>query len=122
MFQQVILAGNVGSDPELRYTSKGIAVVNFSMATNEHRKDADDHTEWHRVVAWMQLAEIINEHVKKGSSVLVTGQLRTRSWEDKEGNTKSTTEVHVRDFRFIGKKEPVSAVEEKDDDDIPFDL
>jgi len=119
MFQQVILVGNVGQDPELRHTTNGNAVANFSLATNQRIK-GEERTEWHRIVCWAKLAEMVAEHVQKGSSVLVTGELRTRDWEDNEGTKRYTTEVHVRDFRFVGKRYSADEAED-DDDDIPFD-
>ena len=89
---KVILVGNLGQDPELRYTPSGAAVTNFSIATNEVWKDKDgnqqDRTEWHRVVLWTRLAEIAGEYLKKGSKVYIEGRLQTRSWEDKEGVKK----------------------------------
>ncbi len=94
---KVILVGNLGQDPELRYTPSGAAVTNFSIATNEVWKDKEgnqqERTEWHRVVLWTRLAEVAGEYLKKGSKVYIEGRLQTRSWEDKEGVKKYTTEV-----------------------------
>lgn len=102
---KVILIGNLGADPELRYTGGGIAVCNMRLATNESYKDADgqlvEKTEWHNVVAWARLAEICGEYLKKGSQVYFEGSLQTRQWEDKEGATRYTTEVKAREMMFL---------------------
>ena len=94
---KVILIGNLGQDPELRYTPSGAAVTNFSIATNEVWKDKEgnqqERTEWHRIVLWTKLAEIAGEYLKKGSKIYIEGRLQTRSWEDKDGVKKYTTEV-----------------------------
>ena len=106
---KVILVGNLGSDPELRYTGSGTAVCNFSLATSESYKDRDgnqvENTEWHRVVAWARLAEICGEYLKKGRQVYIEGQLQTRQWEDKDGNTKYTTEVKAREMQMLGGRD-----------------
>jgi single-strand DNA-binding protein len=102
---KVILIGNLGQDPELRYTGSGTAVCNLRIATNESYKDRDgnlvDKTEWHNVVAWDRLAEICNEYLQKGSQVYFEGSLQTRSWEDRDGNTRYTTEVKAREMMFL---------------------
>ena len=106
---KVILVGNLGSDPELRYTGSGTAVCNFSLATSESYKDRDgnqvENTEWHRVVAWARLAEICGEYLKKGRQVYIEGQLQTRQWEDKDGNTRYTTEVKAREMQMLGSRD-----------------
>ena len=106
---KVILVGNLGSDPELRYTGSGTAVCNFSLATSESYKDRDgnqvENTEWHRVVAWARLAEICGEYLKKGRQVYIEGQLQTRQWEDKDGNTKYTTEIKAREMQMLGSRD-----------------
>jgi single-strand DNA-binding protein len=104
---KVILIGNVGKDPEVKYTPSGTAVANFSIATNDRFKDKEgqwqDRTEWHRVVAWQRTAEIVGEYVKKGSSVYIEGKLQTRSWDDKEtGQKKYMTEIWVNDLVLLG--------------------
>lgn len=103
---KVILVGHLGQDPELRYTGNGTAVCNIRIATSDSYKDASgemvDKTEWHSVVAWSRLAEICNEYLKKGSQVYFEGQLQTRSYEDKEGNTKYVTEVKAREMVMLG--------------------
>jgi single-strand DNA-binding protein len=102
---KVILVGNLGQDPELRYTGSGTAVCNLRLATNESYKDASgewvERTEWHSVVAWARLAEICNEYLKKGSQVYFEGSLQTRQWEDKDGNTKYTTEIKAREMMML---------------------
>ncbi len=103
---KVILIGNLGQDPELRYTGSGTAVCNMRLATNESYKDSDgqlvEKTEWHSVVAWSRLAEICGEYLKKGSQVYFEGSLQTRSWEDRDGNTRYTTEVKAREMMMLG--------------------
>ena len=106
---KVILIGNLGGDPELRYTGGGTAVCNFTVATNESYKDKDgnmvDKTEWHRVVAWGRLAEICGEYLKKGRQVFIEGSLQTNQWEDKDGNNRYTTEVKAREMQMLGSRE-----------------
>ncbi len=108
---RVQLIGNLGVDPTLRYTPGGKAVSNFTLATNRSFKDAQgqlqQRTEWHRLVVWGRTAEVCSEYLSKGRKVFVEGSLRTRSWEDKEGIKRYTTEVYVNyvDFLGGGKKE-----------------
>ena len=101
---KVILIGNLGKDPELKYTPSGQAVVNFSLATTEVGTSKDgnkqEYTEWHRIVAWGKLAETCGEYLSKGKSVYIEGSLRTRSWE-KDGSTRWTTEVIARTVQFL---------------------
>lgn len=103
---KVILIGNLGQDPELRYTGSGTAVCNMRLATNESYRDNEgqlvEKTEWHNVVAWARLAEICGEYLKKGSQVYFEGSLQTRSWEDRDGNTRYTTEVKAREMMMLG--------------------
>ncbi|MGB7292746.1 MAG: single-stranded DNA-binding protein [Thermodesulfobacteriota bacterium] len=103
---KVILIGNLGRDPELRYTASGQAVANFTIATTESRTnkggERQDFTEWHRIVAWGRLAEICGEYLSKGRMVYIEGTLRTRSWEDKEGRKRWTTEVLARNMQMLG--------------------
>lgn len=102
---KVILIGNLGQDPELRYTGTGTAVCNMRLATNESYKGADgnmvDKTEWHSVVAWSRLAEICGEYLKKGSQVYFEGSLQTRSYDDKDGNTKYVTEIKAKEMMML---------------------
>ena len=94
---KVMLIGNLGNDPEIRYIKSGNAVVNLSIATSESRKSAsgdwEDHTEWHKVVMWGKLAETCKDYLRKGSKVFIEGRLQTNSWEDKDGKKNYTTEV-----------------------------
>ena len=103
---KVILIGNLGKDPELKHTSGGTAVATFTVATNERFKDKNgdwqDRTEWHNVVLWQRLAEIAAEYLKKGRSVYVEGRLQTRSWEDKQGQKRYTTEIVASDLVLLG--------------------
>jgi single-strand DNA-binding protein len=104
---KVILVGNLGKDPEVKYTSTGTPVAKFSLATNEGYKDKSgqwqDRTEWHNIVAWQRLAEIVGEYVKKGSKVYIEGRLQTSSWDDKEtGQKKYKTEIIANDLVLLG--------------------
>ncbi|HTS58721.1 MAG TPA: single-stranded DNA-binding protein [Terriglobales bacterium] len=106
---KVILVGNVGKDPEVRYSQSGTPVANFSLATNERFKDRNDawqdRTEWHNIVAWQRLAEIVGEYVAKGSKVYVEGKLQTTSWEDRQsGERKYRTEIVARDLLLLGPR------------------
>lgn len=105
---KVILVGNVGADPEVKYTP--IPVGKFSVATNERFKNKSgewqDRTEWHNIVAWQKLAEIVGEYVSKGSKVYIEGKLRTSSWEDRRsGEQKYRTEIVARDLVLLGLRE-----------------
>jgi single-strand DNA-binding protein len=104
---KVILIGNLGKDPEVKYTPSGTAVAKFSLATNERYKDKggewQDRTEWHNIVAWQRLAEIVGEYVKKGSKLYIEGRLQTSSWDDKEsGQKRYKTEVIANDLVLLG--------------------
>jgi single-strand DNA-binding protein len=105
---KVMLIGHLGKDPELRYTGTGRAVATFSLATNESWKDqegnAQERTEWHKIVAWGKLAEICGEWLKKGKQVYVEGRIQTRNYEDKEGIKRYITEVVVSDMLMLGSK------------------
>lgn len=107
---KVILVGNVGKDPEIKYTPSGIPIGKFSLATNERFKDKNgefqERTEWHNIVAWQRLAEIVGEHVSKGSKLYVEGKLQTSSWEDSQsGERKYRTEIVARDLVLLGPRE-----------------
>lgn len=145
---KVILIGNLGNDPEVRYTPSGSAVANVNLATSETWRDKtsgelQDRTEWHRVVFFNRLAEIVGEYLRKGSKIYVEGTLRTRKWTDKNGVERYTTEIianemHILDSRSSGThpNHPAATNEEYDephavsshhepthesfDDDIPF--
>ena len=103
---KVILVGNLGRDPEIRYTRDGTAVANLNLATTETWNDANgqrqERTEWHRVVAWGKLAEIAKEYLGKGRQVYIEGRLQTRSWDDKEGNKRYTTEIKADQLVMLG--------------------
>jgi single-strand DNA-binding protein len=103
---KVILVGNLGRDPELRYTQQGTAVANFTLATTESvpKKDGtrEDRTEWHRVVVWGRTAENCSQYLAKGRSVYIEGRLQTREWENKEGQKQKTTEVVAQTVQFLG--------------------
>lgn len=105
---KVILVGNLGKDPEMRYTPKGSAVATVSIATSETWKDENgqqqEQTEWHRVVFFERLAEIVGEYLKKGSKVYVEGKLRTNKWQDKSGQDRYTTEIVARDMQMLDSK------------------
>ena len=138
---KVILIGNLGRDPELRYTQSGQAVANFSIATSENWNDKSsgervERTEWHRIVAWGRTAELAAQYLSKGRTVYVEGRLQTRSWEDRDGNKRYTTEVVAQTVQFLsggrgggggaggfgGPPPPGDADAPPDfgDDDIPF--
>jgi len=138
---KVILIGNLGRDPEIRYTTSGQAVANFTLATTEVRTnkggERQEFTEWHRVVAWGRLAEICGEYLSKGKMVYIEGSLRTRSWEDKEGRKRWTTEVFAQNMQILSPagqrgasaSEPDEKLTEHfefdeesfgSDDDVPF--
>jgi len=107
---KVILVGNLGKDPEVRYLEGGTAVANFPIATSESFKDKTTGerktiTEWHNIVLWRGLAEIAEKYLKKGNQVYIEGKLRTRQWQDKDGNKRYTTEVIADNLQMLGKKE-----------------
>jgi single-strand DNA-binding protein len=103
---KVILIGNLGRDPELRYTQGGQAVANFSVATTEKFSSRDgspqERTEWHRIVVWGKQAETCAQYLSKGRSVYIEGRLQTREWEDREGNKRNTTEINAQRVQFLG--------------------
>lgn len=108
MLNKVMLIGNLGRDPEIRYTQGGTAVATFTVATTEKFKGKDgqmqDQTEWHRVVAWSRLAEICGEYLHKGSKVYIEGKLQTRKWTDQNGNEKYTTEIIAREMKMLSPR------------------
>ncbi len=116
---KVILIGRLGSDPEIRYTQSGAPVANFSLATNESWKGKDgqkeERTEWHRVVVWSKLAELASQYLSKGRQVYVEGRLQTRSWEDKDGHKKYTTEVIANTLQFLGSATGAGAPKTSDE-------
>ena len=101
----VILVGNLGKDPDVRFTPNGKAVCKFPLATTDQWTNGDgkqERTEWHNIVAWDRLAEICNQYLTKGRLVYVEGSLQTREWDDQEGNKRKTTEIRARDMVLLG--------------------
>ena len=146
-FNRIILVGNLGRDPELRYTPQGTPVCSFTLATNERRKDRagenQDVTTWFRVTLWGRQAETASQYLSKGRPVYIEGRLRVEEWTDKDGKQRYTLEVHATDMQFIGgrgdeagggsghsprtdsssgggRPEASSGGEDISDDDIPF--
>ena len=106
---KVILIGNLGSDPEVKYLSSGVPVANVSLATSESWTDKQsgerqEKTEWHRLVIWRKTAEIAGQYLRKGSKIYVEGRLETRSWEDQSGQKKYTTEIVVNDMQMLDSR------------------
>ena len=106
---KVILIGNLGADPEVRYTPDGAPVANFNLATSESWNDRSsgekqERTEWHRLVVWRKLAEIAGQYLKKGSKIYIEGKLQTRSWEDQSGQKRYTTEVVVNELQMLDSR------------------
>ncbi len=107
---KVILVGNVGKDPEVKYLDRNIAVANFTLATTErgyktaNGTEVPDRTEWHNIVMWRGLAETAEKYVKKGSQLYIEGKIRTRQWEDKDGIKRYTTEIYADTMQFLGKR------------------
>lgn len=141
---KAMIIGRLGQDPDVRYTQSNTAVANLSVATSERYKDNmgewKENTEWHRVVAWGRLAEICQEYLKKGSQVYIEGPIQTRKWEDKDGQTRYTTEIKALTMKMLDSKgdnggdvpskpdssQPVSSKVDLNenfddiDDDLPF--
>lgn len=132
MINKVILIGNLGADPELRYTSGGQAVCDLRVATSRSRGSKDgsrtEETEWHRVIVWEKQAESCKTYLAKGRQVYIEGRLQTRQWEDRDGNKRYTTEVVAETVKFLGGKGQRSGAPADDepqgnplgDDPIPF--
>jgi single-strand DNA-binding protein len=132
---KVILIGNLGRDPELRYTKDGRAVANFTLATSDRWRDKEgasqERTEWHRIVVWDKQAENCAQYLQKGRSVYIEGRLQTREWEDREGQKRQTTEIVAANVTFLGNRpgggrapgeaaEAAPAPSTGNGDDIPF--
>jgi len=141
---KVILIGNLGSDPQVRYTPQGTAVANFNIATTERFNnksgEREERTEWHRIVAWGKLAEICQQYLKKGKQVYIEGRLQTRQWEDQQGQKRQTTEIVAQNMQMLGRagegvggggggndfasqdfpSEPAPQTANSTDDDLPF--
>lgn len=111
---KVILVGNLGADPETRYTASGDAICNIRLATTESWKDKNsgdkrEITEWHRVVFYRKLAEIAGQYLRKGSQVYIEGRIRTRKWQDKEGQDRYTTEIEAAEMQMLGSRQGMGA-------------
>lgn len=139
---KVILVGNLGKDPEPRTLDSGVKMVRFSLATSETYRDRDgnrvDQTEWHNIVLWRGLADVAEKYLRKGNQVYIEGKIRTRQWEDKDGNTRYTTEIIGDNMTMLGSSRdgdykrpenstpPAQQTEKKEenielpDDDLPF--
>ena len=130
---KVIIVGNLGQDPEARFTPQGTAVTNLSVATNESWKNQNgeiqDRTEWHRVVIYGKMAETASQYMQKGQMVYVEGRLQTNEWEDQNKNKRKTTEIRCDNFTMLGRRSDVAAVKntqetnptnEEESDDLPF--
>ncbi len=105
MLNKAMIIGNLGSAPEIRHTNDGTMVATFSVATSERWKGKDgtnqEHTEWHRVVAWGKLASICGEYLSKGSKIYIEGKLKTRKWQDSDGNDRYSTEIIAREMKML---------------------
>ena len=134
---KVILIGNLGKDPEVRTLDSGVKVANFSLATTESYKNRNgervENTEWHNIVLWRGLAEVADTYLKKGNQVYIEGKIRTRSWDDKDGNKRYTTEILADNMTMLGSRQngtapssdpkpkpETEAPEPAPDDDLPF--
>ena len=129
---KAILVGKLGKDPEVRYLDNGVAVANFSLATTENYKNKDgervSQTEWHNIVLWRGLAEVAEKYLKKGASVYIEGKIKTRKWEDKDGNPRYNTEILADNMTMLGGKKdsrenPINPSHETASDkadDLPF--
>jgi single-strand DNA-binding protein len=135
---KVILVGNVGKDPDVRHLDSGVSVANFPLATSETYRNKENqkvtNTEWHNIVVWRGLAEVVEKYVKKGDPLYIEGKIRTRSYDDKDGNKKYITEIFADNMQMLGSKQSNnndSSSEEKqpetdietppqEEDDLPF--
>ena len=121
---KVILIGNLGKDPEVRYLDNGVAVANMSIATTENYKNKEgdrvSQTEWHDVVLWRWLAEIAEKYLKKGSSVYIEGKIRTNKWVDKDENTRYKTEILADKLNMLGRSVNSDDNTTSTEDDLPF--
>ena len=124
MVNKVILIGNLGADPEVRYSQAGTAIASFRMATTETWKKQDgsreDQTEWHRIVAFGRLGEICGEYLSKGTKVYIEGRLQTRKWDDRDGNTRYTTEIVAREMKMLSPKGATESSGAQYEDAPPF--
>ncbi len=133
MINKAILIGNLGADPEVRYTQSGTAVANFNLATTEtwtKEGTKEEKTEWHRIVAFGRLGEICGEYLSKGSKAYIEGRIQTRQWDDKDGNKRYTTEIVAREMKILTPKGATGSGDSGSDeppmpeptmgDDVPF--
>jgi single-strand DNA-binding protein len=137
MINKVILIGNLGKDPEQRFSQAGVAVTSFSIATTETWNNAEgvkeEQTEWHRIVTFKRLAEICGEYLSKGSKVYIEGKLQTRKWQDRDGNDRYTTEIVAREMKMLSprgagsgssssynEEPPIPEPQNNMGDDVPF--
>jgi len=126
MVNKVILVGNVGTDPEVKELTNG-SMATFSLATSERYKDKNgqkqEKTEWHNIVAYGNVVNVIQNYVNKGDKLYIEGSIHTRKWDDKDGNTRYSTEIKLRDLTMLGggeKKAAAPVAENVADDDLPF--
>jgi len=123
MVNKAILIGRLGGDPEVRYTPDGLMITNFNLATDEMRKDKNGEriqkTEWHRIVTFGKLAEIGGKYLSKGKLIFVEGRIQTRSWEDKDGNKRYTTEIIASNMRMLEAKGATKAEDSAAGDTLP---
>lgn len=121
-----MLIGNLGADPETRYTTSGDAVASITLATTDEWKDKvsgdkKQQTEWHKVVFYRKLAEIVGQHLRKGSQVYVEGRIKTKKWTDKDGVERYTTQIEATEMKILGKRERENTqTQSSSDEDIPF--
>jgi single-strand DNA-binding protein len=138
MVNRVLLIGRLGKDPEVRYTPDGMMVTNFTMATDEQRKDKNgqkiQRTEWHRIVTFGKLAEICSSYLSKGKLIFIEGRIQTKAWEDKDGNKRSTTEIIANNMQMLDSKgmtksqdttddnqnQQYSGIDQIPEEDVPF--
>jgi len=126
MINKATLIGRLGSDPEIRHTQSGTPVATFTLATNERWKDGNgqpqERTDWHRIVAWDQLANICEQYLKKGKLVYIEGPIRVRDYQDKEGNNHRVTEIHARTMQMLDRAGDTADKQNvpPPDEDIPF--
>lgn len=109
MINKVILVGNVGADPEVRTLESGVKTARVRLATterifNRQTQESTEHTEWHTITLWRGLAEVVDKYVRKGSQIYVEGSLRTREWQDQQGNRRFSTEIQAADLKLLGRK------------------
>jgi len=120
---KVILVGNVGKDPEVRYLDSGVAVANFPFATSEKYKNKQGekvtNTEWHNIVMWRGLAEVVEKYVNKGSQLYIEGKIRTRSYDDKDGIKRYITEIIGDNMQMLGRKGDKSSIPPPSEEDVP---